>query len=131
MYDDYMDNELEERAQLFSRYVCAELKGAIVTRGLNQADVATAIGRQKANLSRWLNAKPPIAIDVAQEVCEYIGVNLGDIVERANRRLVAELGPYIAGDAELADRIAANPNLYDIAANKDKNKKLESETPRD
>ena len=131
MYDVYMDNELEERAQLFSRYVCAELKGAIVTRGLNQADVAAAIGRQKANLSRWLNAKPPIAIDVAQEVCEYIGVNLGDIVERANRRLVSELGPYVSGDEEIADQIAANPYLYDLAANNDDNKELEAETPRD
>lgn len=131
MYDVYMDNELEERAQLFSRYVCAELKGAIVTRGLNQADVAAAIGRQKANLSRWLNAKPPIAIDVAQEVCEYIGVNLGDIVERANRRLVSELGPYVSGDEEIADQIAANPDLYDLAANNDDNKELEAETPRE
>lgn len=131
MYDVYMDNELEERAQLFSRYVCAELKGAIVTRGLNQADVAAAIGRQKANLSRWLNAKPPIAIDVAQEVCEYTGVNLGDIVERANRRLVSELGPYVSGDEEIADQIAANPDLYDLAANNDDNKELEAETPRD
>ncbi|MFC0126102.1 hypothetical protein [Bifidobacterium apri] len=31
----------------------------------------------------------------------------------------------------LAEDIASNPDLYDLAANQDKNKELEAETPRD
>lgn len=30
-----------------------------------------------------------------------------------------------------ADEIAANPGLYDLAANQDENKELEAETPRE
>ena len=34
-------------------------------------------------------------------------------------------------DEQLADDIASNPDLYDLAANQDENKELEAETPRD
>jgi transcriptional regulator with XRE-family HTH domain len=85
-----MSNELDEKSELFGQYVCAELKGAIVTRGFSQAEVAKAIGKQKANLSRWLNAKPVIPIDVAQAVCEFIGASLKEIVDRATKRVDKE-----------------------------------------
>lgn len=34
-------------------------------------------------------------------------------------------------DEQIADDIAANPDLYDLAANKDENKDPEAKTPRD
>ena len=34
-------------------------------------------------------------------------------------------------DEQLADDITSNPDLYDLAANNDDNKELESETPRE
>jgi hypothetical protein len=39
--------------------------------------------------------------------------------------------PVDGADEQLADDIASNPDLYDLAANRDENKELELETPRD
>jgi transcriptional regulator with XRE-family HTH domain len=136
-----MDKRISERAQLFGEYVCGEIKGAIVSRGYSQADVASAIGRQSANLSRWLNAKPTIPIEVADEVCEFAGLDLADIVDRAQKRVIDELGEYgsteaptsgsdASREAEIRDMIA-NPEKYDLAANRDKYKEAEMNTPRD
>lgn len=121
--------------------MCGEIKGAIVSRGYSQADVASAIGRQSANLSRWLNAKPTIPIEVADEVCEFAGLDLADIVDRAQKRVIDELGEYgsteaptsgsdASREAEIRDMIA-NPEKYDLAANRDKYKEAEMNTPRD
>lgn len=121
--------------------MCGEIKGAIVSRGYSQADVASAIGRQSANLSRWLNAKPTIPIEVADEVCEFAGLDLADIVDRAQKRVINELGEYGPGatpasgddsmrEAEISDMIA-HPEKYDLAASYDPNKDAEINTPRD
>jgi transcriptional regulator with XRE-family HTH domain len=124
-----MSNYLETRAQRFGKFVCAELKGAIVTRGFSQAEVALAINKQKANVSKWLNAKPVIAIDVAQSICEYIGVSLEDIVNRANDRLVEEMGPYEDESQReaLIDRVVMDPESFGVAALHDENKSRESQ----
>lgn len=89
-----MDKILRDRAKLFGKYVSAEIKGAIVANGYTQTDVAKAIDRQGANLSRWLNGKPVIPVEVAMEVCDYIGVDIRSIMDRAERRVVDELGPW-------------------------------------
>jgi transcriptional regulator with XRE-family HTH domain len=89
-----MDNLLRDRAELFGKYVSAEIKGAIVAQGYTQTEVAKGIDRQGANLSRWLSGKPTIPIEVALEVCNYIGVNLQKIVDRAQQRVEDELGPW-------------------------------------
>lgn len=60
--------------------------------------------------------------------CELIGVDPRQVVDAAYARLVEEMGePH----DDLADQIAENPELYDLAANNDDNKELEAETPRD
>lgn len=89
-----MDNLLRKRADLFGKYVSAEIKGAIVAQGFTQTDVAKGINRQSANLSRWLGGKPTIPIEVALEVCNYTGVDLQKIVDRAQQRVQDELGPW-------------------------------------
>ncbi|MCI1637790.1 MAG: helix-turn-helix domain-containing protein [Bifidobacterium crudilactis] len=89
-----MDNLLRKRADLFGKYVSAEIKGAIVAQGFTQTGVAKGINRQGANLSRWLGGKPTIPIEVALEVCNYIGVDLQKIVNRAQQRVEDELGPW-------------------------------------
>lgn len=89
--------------------------------------------------------------------CELIGVDPRDIMDAAYRRLIAEMGEYNlssdSGDAntrdyydmaakhgdieaeraadEMADRIAANPDDFDVAANDDPNKENEATTPRE
>lgn len=94
MYNADMDNQLREMSERFGQYLCAEIKGAIVTHGFSQGNVAKGIQRQQANLSRWLNANPVIPIAVAYEVCNYIGADLREITNRAEQRVEEEMGPY-------------------------------------
>ncbi len=54
---------------------------------------------------------------------------LRDIIEAARAYEIRERESQIT--SELIDRIAANPDDYDKAANDDPNKTLEAETPRD
>ena len=52
----------------------------------------------------------------------------------ATLREIIELARQIEEDsrrAEIVDAIAADPEAFGVAANKDKNKRLEAETPRD
>lgn len=140
-----MDYKLRNRAKLFSEYVCAELKGSIVSHGFSQGAVADGIGRQKANLSRWLNAKPPIPIDVASEICTFIGEDLQAIVDRASTRVNEKLGEYssvpraysISSSALTDDeRIAramkkASEDDVTLAANNNPDKEAEAEHDAD
>lgn len=93
-YTVHMDYELKKRAELFGQYVCSEIKGAVVAHGHTQEEVAKATKRQKANISRWLNGKPVIPVEVAYEICDYIGVRLQTLVARAEQRVTDDLGPY-------------------------------------
>lgn len=54
---------------------------------------------------------------------------LKEIIEAARAYEYRERESQITDD--LIDRIAAHPEDYDVAANKDPNKTLEAETPRD
>lgn len=57
------------------------------------------------------------------------GQSHGEIIEAARAYKARERESRITDD--LIDRIAAHPEDYDVAANKDQNKTLEAETPRD
>ncbi|ROT86972.1 helix-turn-helix domain-containing protein [Bifidobacterium mongoliense] len=137
-----MDNLLRDRAELFGKYVSAEIKGAIVAQGYTQTEVAKGIDRQGANLSRWLSGKPTIPIEVALEVCNYIGVNLQKIVDRAQQRVEDELGPWPPIEIDPAalsedekvdiamrdfEKARMGKEEVKLAALRDENKKRESE----
>lgn len=57
------------------------------------------------------------------------GQSHGEIIEAARAYEAREHEFQVTDD--LVDRIAAHPEDYDVAANKDPNKTLEAETPRD
>ena len=127
-----MSNLLRKRADLFGKYISAEVKGAIVTRGYTQTDVAKAIDRQGANLSRWLNGKPTIPIEVAMEVCNYIGIDIRKVVDAAEQRVIDELGPWppievnqsALSDEEMQRRVNARIDAcgFGLAADHDPDK---------
>lgn len=86
--------QLAKRAKLFATYVGAEIKGAIMSRGLSQGAVADGIKRPRPTLNNWLNNKTPLAVEDALIICDYIGVQLTTIAARANKRVDEELGPW-------------------------------------
>lgn len=79
---------------LFSKYVGAELKGAIASHGYSQGKVADALGHARSAMSNWLNAKPPIDVAVANKICDYIGMDFTVVIKRAEQRVNDDLGPY-------------------------------------
>lgn len=79
---------------LFSKYIGAELKGAIASHGYSQGKVADALGHARSAMSNWLNAKPPIDVAVANKICDYIGMDFTVVVKRAEQRVTDDLGPY-------------------------------------
>lgn len=89
-----MTNDIEKRAELFSKYVGSELKGAIASHGYSQGKVADALGHARSAMSKWLNAKPPIDVAVANKICDYIGMDITVVIRRAEQRMTDELGPW-------------------------------------
>lgn len=125
-----MSDIKEQRSKRFAQLIGYELKANFAREGTSQAEVAERLGHSKSGYSRWINAKPSMPLEAFINTCELINVDPRQVVDAAYTRLIEELGdlPTIA---QVADDIASNPDLYDLAANQDENKELEAETPRD
>lgn len=77
----------------------------------------------------------PLNTSDVEHIASTFGLTSLDIYTRAlgsdaARAYAAREREFQVTD-ELVDRIAAHPEDYDVAANKDPNKTLEAETPRD
>lgn len=77
----------------------------------------------------------PLNTSDVEHIASTFGLTSLDIYTRAlgsdaARAYAAREREFQATD-DLVDRIAAHPEDYDVAANKDPNKTLEAETPRD
>ena len=132
-----MTNIIQDRAMLFSKYIGAELKGAIASHGYSQGKVADALGHARSAMSNWLNAKPPIDVAVANKICDYIGMDFTVVVQRAEQRVTDDLGPYpplevdpsqLSEDEKIQyvlDKIKADNQT--LAASTDPNKEQEEE----
>lgn len=77
----------KDREKLFTRLVGQETKGAIYSHGYKMTHVARLIGRDQRNLSDWLNGKREISLGVLCAICDVIGADPQEIVERAYLRL--------------------------------------------
>ena len=85
--------------------ICKYISQAMEANGITQADLSKALeGRSKGYISDRVLGKRSWAISEARERKSQI-------------------------TDDLIDRIAAHPEDYDVAANKDSNARLEAETP--
>ncbi len=85
-------------------------------------------------LIRMLKNERDIKVTQIAQLSEVFGINPHELIEeaekfvdRANRAKAREREFRVTDD--LVDRIAAHPEDYDVAANKDSNARLEAETP--
>ncbi|OSG90789.1 hypothetical protein AL0124_1682 [Bifidobacterium adolescentis] len=85
-------------------------------------------------LIRMLKNERDIKVTQIAQLSEVFGINPHELIEeaekfvdRANRAKAREREFQVTDD--LVDRIAAHPEDYDVAANKDPNARLEAETP--
>ncbi|RIY26679.1 hypothetical protein CJI52_05925 [Bifidobacteriaceae bacterium WP022] len=109
-------NKLEDRAELFAKSVGSEIKAMLAAKKITQSEICRALNCQQSNLSKWLNGKPNIPIEVAYKICEYAGTSLADIVSIAIMR-VKILIPNDDID-NIADDIATNMQDYTLASYK-------------
>lgn len=95
----------------------------------------------------FLQTMAPPTLDEFVDLCLLFGLRPSTALDKAMQEAAESVSPAgerrpVAGADEgsttaaqvaddLIDRIAAHPEDYDVAANKDPNKTLEAETPRD
>lgn len=114
--------------------ICQYISQVMEARGITQADLSAALGgRSKGYISDRVLGKRSWAISELDRLSPLFG--LPDALS-----LIAAACGSISIDAvrerqkiteDLVDRIAAHPEDYDVAANRDPNARLEAETPDD
>ena len=107
--------------------ICKYISQAMEANGITQADLSKALeGRSKGYISDRVLGKRSWAISELDRLAPLFG--LPDALS-----LVAAACGSISSESQitddLIDRIAAHPEDYDVAANKDSNARLEAETP--
>lgn len=103
------------------------LQAARAVSGLTFEELSAKSGVPVQTIYRIFGAKRDIKLPQLYALAQALGITVVELMEDAERiRQRAR-----RADEQLADDIASNPDLYDLAANNDDNKELEAETPRD
>lgn len=98
-----------KRGDRFSELVGLELRGVLSSRGYTSQHVASRIGIHHVSLSRYLNGHRILPSSVISSVCEVVGVNPKEVIERAYERLLDECGPV----SDEGYTLAASDHDYD------------------
>lgn len=115
--------------------ICKYISQAMEAKGITQADLSKALeGRSKGYVSDRVLGKRSWAISELDRLAPLFGLpDALSLVAAAcgsiSSQAVSERESRISDD--LVDRIAAHPEDYDVAANIDENRDVESETPDD
>lgn len=115
--------------------ICKYISQAMEAKGITQADLSKALeGRSKGYVSDRVLGKRSWAISELDRLAPLFGLpDALSLVAAAcgsiSSQTVSERESRISDD--LVDRIAAHPEDYDVAANIDENRDVESETPDD
>lgn len=119
--------------------ICKYISQAMEANGITQADLSKALeGRSKGYVSDRVLGKRSWAISELDRLAPLFGLpDALSLVAAACGSISSEAArAYEAGERQkitddLVDRIAAHPEDYDVAANRDPNARLEAETPDD
>lgn len=115
--------------------ICKYISQAMEAKGITQADLSKVLeGRSKGYVSDRVLGKRSWAISELDRLAPLFGLpDALSLVAAAcgsiSSQAVSERESRISDD--LVDRIAAHPEDYDVAANIDENRDVESETPDD
>ena len=120
--------------------ICKYISQAMEANGITQADLSKALeGRSKGYVSDRVLGKRSWAISELDRLAPLFGLPdalslvaaaCGSISIETARAYAAREREFQVTD-DLIDRIAAHPEDYDVAANIDENRDVESETPDD
>jgi len=81
-----------DRTEDFKLQLGAELKAEIARAGLRHKVCAEAIDVHPVSFSRYLNGTRDMPISVLFSLCSYLGVDVAQVVENAERRLATQRG---------------------------------------
>ena len=105
--------------------------------GLTIKELSEKSGVPERTLIRMLKNERDIKVTQIAQLAEVFGINPHELIEEAEKFIARAARVYEAREREsritddLIDRIAAHPEDYDVAANRDSNARLEAETPDD
>lgn len=92
---------LTERGKRFSHLLASELKGSIQAYDTTVREVSASIGTHHTTMSNYFNGTRALPVDVFNAACEEIGIDPAELVSRAYKRLVEEMGPWPPVDADV------------------------------
>ena len=93
------------------------------------ADFAKACGFSRDYWYKHANLSRPLTLGDLERISNVSGISAEDIVMNSKRHAIEEAKYESRLTDELVDLIAAHPEDYDVAANRDENARLESQTP--
>jgi len=70
--------------------IASQIKAEMAARDWKQADLSKATGLVGSTLSRYLTAGRDIPLPVFVDICQALGLPMGELIARANRRLNGE-----------------------------------------
>ena len=85
---------LQERGRKFAQYLALEVKGAVWSQNRGVIEVCEEAGVNQATFYRYTTGTRSIPSPLLAQMCEVLGVDPREIVNRAYTRLLNELGPY-------------------------------------
>jgi len=131
-----MSDNREYRSRRFAQLVGLELKGEFAKHSISQTKVAEILGHSKGGYSKWINAKPSMPLEAFLNTCELIEADPKAVIDASYKRLLDELGTpdeYRERQNQITDDLV-EPRFEDLppqelAASRDRNRDMESETP--
>lgn len=131
-----MSDNREYRSRRFAQLVGLELKGEFAKHSISQTKVAEILGHSKGGYSKWINAKPSMPLEAFLNTCELIEADPKAVIDASYKRLLDELGTpdeYRERQNQITDDLV-EPRFEDLppqelAASRDMNRDMESETP--
>lgn len=103
--------------------------------GLTIKELSEKSGVPERTLIRMLKNERDIKVTQIAQLAEVFGINPHELIEEAEKFIARAARVYEARERrsqitdDLVDRIAAHPEDFDVAANRDSNARLEAETP--
>ncbi|WP_373459519.1 helix-turn-helix domain-containing protein [Microbacterium sp. SORGH_AS_0862] len=77
-------------AARFNAAVAAELRGERGAQQITVEALAEKAGMVKGTLLRYLNGKRDIPVPALAEICQALGVDPGDVLDKASARVAAQ-----------------------------------------
>lgn len=94
---------INERGERFSHLLASELKGAIGAYGQTVRKVSEKINVHHTTMSNYFNGSRALPSTTFNDACEVIGADPAELVDRAYRRLIREMGIYQEEDAKVIE----------------------------